>query len=350
MDSIQTKEKILSRISQHSPLLASELNKLPELQNSIRDEAVFALENFACICQISPRAFDKVFGKMFQIGLPGYRKYCAPLQAFFWLIQDNHFEACERLLGIKIPRTLVQDEGMSRYIIGPSVQADPDQEGEYSLKNLLDAAWHTEPLVISEAQIREIVAGIQCDPEKEDYAHRLTHIDTASLQNYIFNDFRRNRNIFEAHTRDCIIEALKHSRWHCFHTVADRLNAPELVNYYINTSFKFSKASSKGVYFTFYFKTSQCTDSAYFTAYMLEKAGYKTFIRSVKWSSHPWDGLHTGAGIVLDDGTYFLVSNYTGINVPDGPFTTIADLDRHLAINQNIIESCWGAYYPPRYF
>jgi hypothetical protein len=349
MDTRRNKEEILSRISQDNPLLASELNKLPELQNSVRDGAVFALENFACICRISPQAFNRIFEKMFQIGLPGYRKYCSPLQAFFWLIQDNHFEACEHLLGITIPRTLAQNQEEARYIIEPGSQVS-SAPGEYSLKKLLDAAWHTEPLVLSEAQFREIVAGIQCDPEKEEYAHRLTHIDRTSLQNYIFKDFRRNRHIFEVNTRDYIIEALERSRWHSFYAVADRLNAPELVNYYINTSFKFSKASSKGVYFTFYFKTSQCTDSAYFTAYMLERAGYRTFIRSVKWSSHPWDGLHTGAGVVLDDGTYLLVSNYTGVNVPDGPFTTIADLDRILAINQNIIESCWGAYYPPRYF
>jgi hypothetical protein len=64
---------------------------------------------------------------------------------------------------------------------------------------------------------------------------------------------------------------------------------------------------------------------------MLKRAGYKTFMRSVKWDTDPWDGLYTGAGIILDDGHYLLFSNYTGINFIAGPFADIESLDRKLS-------------------
>jgi hypothetical protein len=55
-------------------------------------------------------------------------------------------------------------------------------------------------------------------------------------------------------------------------------------------------------------------DAVYFAQFMLERTGYKTFMRSVKWDADPWDGLHTGPGIILGDGCYLLVYSYTGIN------------------------------------
>jgi hypothetical protein len=73
-------------------------------------------------------------------------------------------------------------------------------------------------------------------------------------------------------------------------------------------------------------------------------------MRSVKWDEDPWDGLHTGAGIILDDGRYLIVSNYTGINSVSGPFSDIDNLDQALACNREIIHSQWGAYYPPRHY
>jgi hypothetical protein len=77
----------------------------------------------------------------------------------------------------------------------------------------------------------------------------------------------------------------------------------------------------------------------------------KTFIRSVKWDEDPWDGLHTGAGIIQgDDGGYLLVANFTGINTISGPFADIDNLDQALSCNKKIIGSKWGAYYPPRYY
>ena len=144
--------------------------------------------------------------------------------------------------------------------------------------------------------------------------------------------------------------AIDQSRWKAFYTVADRLNSPELVSYYINKYFSFRKTQASGVYSTFFDKKVQCTDAAYFAQFMLKRAGYKTFIRSVKWDEDPWDGLHTGAGIILEDRRYLLVSNYTGINSISGPFNSIEGLDQKLSCGRKIIDRKWGAYYPPRFY
>lgn len=150
------------------------------------------------------------------------------------------------------------------------------------------------------------------------------------------------------HRQTHIEEALRHARWKGFFAVADHLSSAELVNHYINENFFFNKKPASGVYCTFFKKHAQCTDAVYFTQFMLDRAGYRTFMPSVKWSDDPWDGLHTGAGIVCRNGRYLLVANYTGINAISGPFSKVENLDRQRSCNRAIIDSQWGAYYPPR--
>lgn len=163
------------------------------------------------------------------------------------------------------------------------------------------------------------------------------------------DDFLKKKEIFDVHDWETIEAALKRSRWKLFYSVADRLNAPELASYYIDKYFFFRKTPANGEYFTFFSKKAQCTDATYFAQFMLKRAGYQTLMRSVKWDEDPWDGLHTGAGIILDDGRYLLVSNYTGINSISGPSATVPSLDRNLSCDKTIIGRKWGAYYPPRY-
>ena len=63
-----------------------------------------------------------------------------------------------------------------------------------------------------------------------------------------------------------------------------------------------------------------------------------------------YNGLHTGAGIIQNDGSYTLVANYTGINKLSGPHKSIADIDSQLAGDHKIVDQRWGAYYPPCYY
>ena len=200
------------------------------------------------------------------------------------------------------------------------------------------------------SNIHQIINRIQTQSAAEEYALLVKRHDDLHLQSYIMDDFMRKRKVFNVNDWPQIETAIDKSRWKVFLTVADRLNSPELVSYYMNKYFSFLKTPASGVYFTFFDKKAQCTDAAYFAQFMLKRSGYETFMRSVKWDDDPWEGLHTGAGIILEDRRYLLVSNYTGINSISGPYSNLESLDQKLSCGRKIIGRKWGAYYPPRYY
>ncbi len=287
--------------------------------------------------------------------MPAQRKYCSPLQALFWLIQDEKMGASGRLLGLKIEKR-TGEKGECRPHLITKLESRKEQSDStryyqhYTIEKILNAAWNEESLLMQRSNIHLIINRIQTQSETEEYALLVKRHDDLHLQSYIMDDFMRKRKIFNANDWPQIETAIDQSRWKVFRTVADRLNSPELVSYYINKYFSFRKTPASGVYVTFFDKKAQCTDAAYFAQFMLKRSGYKTFMRSVKWDDDPWDGLHTGAGIILEDGRYLLVSSYTGINSMSGPFASLESLDQKLSCGRKIIGSKWGAYYPPRYY
>jgi len=70
-------------------LLAKELGKIPEIQDGISDNDTMVLEEIVKLYRANPKAFDKTFEQMYQVGIPEVRKYCSPLQAVYWLIEDG---------------------------------------------------------------------------------------------------------------------------------------------------------------------------------------------------------------------------------------------------------------------
>ena len=355
MDPIRTIDTNLAFIGQSNALLAGELTKLPEIRTIRNRGTRLAMDNLLALYRMSPDRFDQMFRHMNRIGLPDNRKYCTPLQAFFWAVEDEKMNASGDLLGLDVERTF-DNQGRCRPRLNDTAKPPDKRLGTGCatsapcLDNVLDAAWNGESRLLGDRTIRDIVHGIQTDDAAQDYAMLVRKRTSRQIQGYIMDDYLQTPSIFAARDWSTIESAINQSRWKQFFTVADRLNAPELVSYYINKYFYFRKTPASGVYFTFFEKSAQCTDAAYFAQFMLARAGYRTFIRSVKWDPDPWDGLHTGAGIVLDDGSYLLVANYTGINAISGPFADTAALDRKLSCRHSIIHSQWGAYYPPRHY
>ena len=353
MKKMASTKQNLVHIGKLNLLLADELAKLPEIRRFKTDSSRLALDSLLDLYRLAPDRFDHMFAHMNVIGLPAHRIFCSPLQALFWILQDEKLEVPSMLLGLDIVKA---DDGngpphlpvtsTSAVGQGKSTRAEPD----YTLKKVLDTAWNGEPRLLPGANIHKIIHRLQADVETEEYALLAKRHTDRRLQSYIIDDFMTKKEVFSVNDWETIEKAVKQSRWKLFHTVADRLNSPELISYYINKYFFFRKTPANGVYFTFFQKSAQCTDAAYFAQFMLARAGYKTFMRSVKWDEDPWDGLHTGAGIILDDGGYLLVSNYTGVNSVSGPFADIDHLDQTLSCNKKIIGSKWGAYYPPRYY
>jgi len=126
---------------------------------------------------------------------------------------------------------------------------------------------------------------------------------------------------------------MKGERWKDFDTVVDRLNAPELVDYYINTNitYNYKSGSTRTPYSVFSWKLGDCDDLASFGHKALKRAGYKTFGRRAY--NGPGDA-HIGLGLEKGDGTYFLVVDfsrrYGGKNRMSGPYNEIIEIDRML--------------------
>ncbi len=76
----------------NNPLLAKELGKIPEIQDGISDDDVMVLEEIVKLYRNNHKAFDKAFEQMYQVGKPEVRKYCSPLQAVYWLIEDGKID------------------------------------------------------------------------------------------------------------------------------------------------------------------------------------------------------------------------------------------------------------------
>ena len=78
----------INELADKNPLLAQELAKLPELQDGFSEEEIIALERIVELYKNDPNRFNAAFSKMYQVGIPKVRRYCSPLQAFFWMVED----------------------------------------------------------------------------------------------------------------------------------------------------------------------------------------------------------------------------------------------------------------------
>lgn len=176
-------------IKKNNPLLATELGKLPEIQHGISKADQVAMNQIVDLYIQDPLVFDRAFKRMYKVGLPEIRKYCAPLQALFWLSQDG------KLASTKNPLQ------------------------NYTLKSLLDLAWN-------------------------------------DLHSWTDND-----------------------RWNDFKIVVDRLNSPQLVDYYERRVIRYEYLPGYGegpeeAWTVFNNKCGHCAQITAFTVYILQKAGY----------------------------------------------------------------------------
>jgi hypothetical protein len=299
-------------------LLAAELARLPDLKIETGNGSTGGLAALVEIYLNRTDLFESLFGEIYPIGRR-HGKYCVPLQAIYWLAREGRLDAF-----------LQQTAGVGSI-----------------LERLLDLAWFDERLFFSNGEIRRIIDGIQSPPHMADYRQLRRRRDSKQLQQYILEDFQDKPEIFDPGDLPMIGNTLCRTRWQDFEVVCDRLNAPELLHHYLKHRLTYTQTPARGTYRTFRSGRGQCTDAAYFSRDMLDRSGYRTFVRSVKWNADPWTGLHTGAGVIDSRGRYLLVANFNGVNRPSGPHLRVDALDRCLARGNRIIDRRWGAYYPP---
>jgi hypothetical protein len=63
--------------------------KLPEFEDGVSPEEAAALEKLAGLYEAHPEEFERAFDAMYQVGNPEVRRHCSPLQALFWLSQED---------------------------------------------------------------------------------------------------------------------------------------------------------------------------------------------------------------------------------------------------------------------
>lgn len=313
---------VLTELAQKNPLIVQELGKLPELQDGVTEKELTALKRIIELYRNDPANFENVFNEMYNVGLPEHRKYCSPLQALYWLAEDNEIKSSNNLLS------------------------------DYSLRKLLKDAWNTDPLarrILSDEQIREVIDGIENEDIRKMYLDDIQngvayHHTQASLA-ASYRRSKRMKNLSFSENAGKIIEEnlltppKSPTRWSSYTEIVERLNAPELLDFYIDHNIKYYHRipnfhrSGRSIIKEGY---GDCDDLANFGRIILSKAGYDVFGRIV---GNGRSSVHIGLGLKLDDGSYLLAVNLIDSNNLSGPYSTILELDRALG---------FGPSYPSR--
>ncbi|BBO85568.1 hypothetical protein DSCO28_61340 [Desulfosarcina ovata subsp. sediminis] len=232
--------------------------------------------------------FDRIFQEMYAIGLPEDRKYCSTLQAFLWLFIDKNYDEIEDLLY------------------------------NYSTESLLYKAWVLE---------NNMHYHRWC--WRTQQAHALFHSCTDSdLKKKIVNYYKKNKGAVDyiismvekvpekfGHTYIAYESVLikQQNRWNNHKIVYDRLNAPELIHFFIYNNYFYEPNEYSTPKKTFYSKYGNSKALAELGKLLLDKSGYKTFFITIKDESTLCRKEHAGTGIFDENGNYVLV-----VDMPKG--------------------------------
>jgi hypothetical protein len=193
--------QVLQDIASRNQDLARELGKLPELQKKAGPASLRALENIKQYYLLDPAGFDQAFDKMNQVGLAKHRRYCAPLQAVFWLAQEKRF----------------------------SKESNPINP--YDLKALLDRAWQFEAEVAPE-KVKSLIQRIDSAELRQEYLTELED-NPGMVLKYIRIEYISDSSPFPFGFKAKLDAMSKNPRWSDYQIVMHRLNAPELIDYYV---------------------------------------------------------------------------------------------------------------------
>lgn len=250
----------LDELAKRNTLLVQELGKLPEVQDGISLSEKAVLQRINRLYDKNPERFNEVFNDMYRIGKPNVRKYCSPLQALYWLAEDNE------------------------------LNSENNPLVNYSLKKLLDKAWKLDALsypFMSDEQIKEVIDGIENESIKKQYLSDMKNGTYLQIQHNLLVDYKRSKRTgfqtFSKKSKTILEQTLiskKPPRWKDFKIVTDRLNAPQLIDYYERRLFKYHYEVGHGedyieVLYVFNYNKGHCAQITAFTKYVLQKAGYK---------------------------------------------------------------------------
>jgi hypothetical protein len=275
--------------------LAEEIGKIPEIQNGISENDFVVIEKIVSVYNSNPLSFEKAFKEMYQIGLPEVRKYCSPLQALFWLAEDN-------ILSLD-------------YVV------------EYSLHKLLDSAWTQK---FSTNQVSQIIKGTKNERIRTKIIQYSQDANLEGATKYILLKYANRPELFYGSARKIISKGPP--RWNDINEIIDRMNSPELLDFYINSNIRykfkiggFHRSPSRVIKSRY----GDCDDLAYFGKITLTRAGYDVFGRIVGDEN---TSCHIGLVIRLEDKSYLVAVDFRSndYNHMNGPFKTLLEADKSL--------------------
>ena len=299
-----TVKTILAEIASKNMRVALELGKLPEFQDVVscqEKDGLFQLSKLYCEDSLN---FDMAFTKMCQVGLEDVRKYNTPLQALFWLVKDEKLNEAKDII---------------KY---------------FNLKRLFDYAWlleHTKHIKRWKWRSKEASKLLESclDDEIKRKIEEFYNKNKGSTD-YIILLAMKHPEAFEYKFKPFNAKLKMHeNRWKDFSTVVDRLNSPGLVFYYIKNNFSYEQGEYGTPKKTLKMKAGNSKAIAELGQFLLKKAGYKTFIRTVKTLNSFCSFEHTGSGIIVSDGTYVLVVDFPKGKKISGPYD-LSSLDKRL--------------------
>lgn len=307
-----TARKLLESLAERNRQLSTELGKIPELQTSIDDEKLAALTKLIEVYFAQPVQFDLAFNQVKKIGKVEIRRYNTPLQALFWLAEEDKIDEIEILID------------------------------SFSLNRLLDRAWvlnNTEYFhrwKWRTAQARKLYDSCKDESLKRQIEKYFK--DNRGATDYIIALAEKNPESFN-HRMEMFDDALSahRKRWTNFRAVSDRVNSPELIHYYIMGEYSFEPNIHLPPKETFQKKYGSSASIAMLGALFLESAGYYTFLHYVRIDNSECASEHAGAGIILENGLYMLVVDFPKGRTITGPFD-INELEHQLRT---------GHCYPP---
>jgi len=241
-----------------NPLLAKEIGKLPELQDGISESDVQALERLCALYSKDPESFDSTFREMYQIGKPEVRKYCSPLQALYWLCMDGEDGAVQNILK------------------------------EYDLEKFMDTAWYSPEQNYKkkgkwlQSEARKLYDSCTDKEIKEQidiYSRENPKFGHGLAVQYVFENFRLNPDKFDYRFDEKKFDKTQDEnkkRWSDFNISIDRLNSPELIDYWTRKNIKWiyylgRSQSNKQVFAK---KESNCADTSELVYDLLYRSGY----------------------------------------------------------------------------
>ena len=152
----------------------------------------------------------------------------------------------------------------------------------YSLKKLLDRAWKFY-FDLEDEQLLSIIEGIRNEHERKRYLRLMRTVEKNKVQEWLVRDYEKFPHIFTSKALKMIENSLTGHRWADFNIVTNRLNSPELIDYYERKRFRYHYETGHGgdfqeVKYVFKHNKGHCLQISAFTEYCLKKAGYRARI------------------------------------------------------------------------